>query len=554
MTPLIRYPTGTLTAQGAYHLLAGRVPHMVYRSYDDSSVFNLMGGAAIADPTEPEGVRLLKLKGLIPPWKSIEQKGATQDGSTFVTALYEPCDIDLLVQVVGRDPEYTRQVVRDWVAAWDAKQPGELSFFTPAMGRWWTKVRWAKNPVDDIIGGTFTRQRFTWTARAYDAFWRSYDHVSQGFRFTYRSSVDTFSYTTSSELGSGWTVAYSGAGTGAIHADGSQVVATLANGHTAVCRNNGFTSTTNNMVSEMIVGKFATSWWYPTNAYNDLWVRMADAGTPGADGVRLRVGHRALRLSYFVSGVETVLREISMQIPTQTSTKFAVIAGFAGNERLFKVLRNGATIMTVQESGTGSQLGTGFKSAGFGMYAAGTTAPATVRDWGAGDNNTVTQTGFCDFINVGDQDMWPRYTCFGPGNFYFGNGPGSTDSVKFGPLLPNQVMQVRTEPAKRGVVDLTSIPPTPQELTQFQKALQDFISFATGNNVPPLLQEIESRFGIRPPQGNPYSLLDGRFSEAVPPKPAGGPAPTYHIAVGISDGNADSQIIAAGTPLRRWPF
>lgn len=555
MSITTRYPGGPLTPVAAYHLLRGDKPLVAYRSYDDTSVFYLMGAAAApyADRAYP-AIALKALKGVAPPWKAIEQKGATQDGSSFVTALYNPLDISMTVEARGVTPEDCQRVITDWIAAWDAKQPGELSVFTPAVGRWWTPVRWARDPVDEIRGGRFTRQRFQWSARGYDAFWRSYDHVSTGFRFAYRTVSDTFGYTTQSGLGSGWTVAYSGAGSGTIHADGSQVVSTLANNKTAVCRKASFVTVTNNQVAEMIVGKFAHSWWYPTNAYNDLWVRMGNTGTAGDDGVRLRVGHRTLRLSYFKAGQETLLRQVWMQIPTQRQTRFTVVAGFEGNERLFKVLRNGATIVTVQESGTGSQVGAGFRSAGFGMSAAGTSSPATVRDWGVGDNTTVAQTGFVDFVNVGDQDMWPRYTCFGPGTFFFGNGPGSTDYVKFGPLLPNQVMQVRTEPAKRGVVDLTAIPPTPQELTIWQRALQDFISFATGNNTPPLLAEIESMFGIRPPQGNPYSLLSGRFSVPIPPKPAAGPATTYHISVGIDDGNADSQIIAAGTPLRRWPF
>jgi hypothetical protein len=281
---------------------------------------------------------------------------------------------------------------------------------------------------------------------------------------------------------------------------------------------------------------------------------MGNSGTAGDDGVRLRVGHRTLKLSSFSGGTETVMRQVNMQIPSRTTSVFTLIAGFEGDHRLFRVMRNGATIMTVKETGTTSLLGASYRSLGFGAYAAGTYDVPTIRSWSAGDNNTVSQQGFVDMLNVGDQPMWPRYTCFGPGMFYFGNGPRVTDYVKFGPLLPNQVMQVRSEPGKRGVVDLTSIPPTQQELTAWQQALKDFISFATGNNTPPLLQEIESMFGIRPPQGNPYSLLDGRFSVPVPAKPAGTAAPMYHIPVAIDDGNADSKIIAAGTPLRRWPW
>lgn len=126
--------------------------------------------------------------------------------------------------------------------------------------------------------------------------------------------------------------------------------------------------------------------------------------------------------------------------------------------------------------------------------------------------------------------------------------------VEFGPLLPNQIMQIRTDPRKYGVRDLTVIPASPQELNIFQKALQDFVSFATGNNVPPLLEAIQSAFGIAPPQGNPYSLLKGRFSRPVPAKSPGAPVQPYYVKVEIDDGDASSMVLASGTPLRRYPL
>ena len=88
----------------------------------------------------------------------------------------------------------------------------------------------------------------------------------------------------------------------------------------------------------------------------------------------------------------------------------------------------------------------------------------------------------------------------------------------------------------------------------FQQALKDFISFATGNNAPPLLQSIESAFGIAPPQGNPYSLLRGRFSRPIPARSPGAPLRPYHVKVEIDDGNASSMVLASGTPLRRYPL
>lgn len=554
MTPTVRYPTNEITPHGVYHMLKGDIPHFAYRSHDDSAVFNLMGPLAIFDPTTPESIRLKGIKGLIPPWKAIEQKGATQDGSTFVTALYDPNEIDLIVEAVGRNPLYCRQVLRDWVASWDAIKPGELSFFTPELGRWWTEVRWSKNPVDKIDGGSFRRQEFTWTAKIYDAFWRSYDDVAE-FRRPHSSAEDTFDYTTTSELGSGWTVVYSGTGTGTIHADGSQVVSSLLNGRTVVCRRAGFTTTGNNQGIEIDLGRFP-SWFFPTNGYVDFWARMANTGTAGDSGVRLRLGHSKFRLSYFAAGVETVLREVSTIIPILGAEKYTFIAGFDGNDRLFKVLRNGALLMYFIETGTGSPLGSSNRSVGFGLHADGINVPPTILGWRAGDNTTGDYTGFIPRVNNGDQPMWDRYTLFGPGTFSISDGPNSANMVQYGPLFSGQTVQLRTDPRVRGVVDMTSTPPSPQHLDLFQEAIKDIISFATAGNVPPLFQAIESLFGIAPPQGNMYSLLHGRFSDAaaIPAKPAGAAAPIYHVKATISGGNADSQIIAAGTPRRRWPY
>lgn len=351
MTPQTYYPTNPVTPYGAYYLRTGRIPEMRYLSWDQTSVFALMGGAAIPDRITPESVRLTDMKGLVPPWKAISQKGATQDGSSFVTALYDPMEIDLSVSAYGRNPTYLRKVLGDWVAAWDAIKPGRLSFFTTDMGYWWADVRWAKNPVDKIMHTQGRRQDFTWTAIAYDAFWRTYPDVAT---------------------------------------------------------------------------------------------------------------------------------------------------------------------LTMQAPGTAS--------------------------------------GFLERWNQGDQTMWDEYTCIGPGTFYFAAQPGSSDMVRLGPLLENQIMMVRTDPAKRGVVDMTAIPPTPQHLNIWQELLQAFLSFISFGPVPPLFQTIESLFGIRPPQGNPYSLLHGRFAGGIPPKPAGTPATPYHVAVRIEGGTAASGILAGGVPLKRWPW
>jgi len=101
------------------------------------------------------------------------------------------------------------------------------------------------------------------------------------------------------------------------------------------------------------------------------------------------------------------------------------------------------------------------------------------------------------------------------------------------------------------VVDLTSTPASPQQQAGWTKAWNDFLSFLSNNASanPPTA----SIFGVIPPQGNLYSLLHGRFSNPIPRKPAGAPAPVYQVPVAITDGNQNSAILVAGTPLRRYP-
>jgi hypothetical protein len=164
----------------------------------------------------------------------------------------------------------------------------------------------------------------------------------------------------------------------------------------------------------------------------------------------------------------------------------------------------------------------------------------------------LTTSGYVSLTNIGDLPAWPRYLCYGPGTFSFGNGPNSSSFITFGPLDAGQIVLVTTEPRLRSVVDLT--PGQPQDLGLFQDLLSDLISFATNNNTPPLLQRFESFFGIVPPQGNLYSLMNGRFTNPVPGTPYGTPPQTQYIPVSISGANANSQIIAALTPQRRWPL
>ena len=575
--PVKRYPANPITPHGSYWFLSGKKPMMTYRSYDGTSVFHLMGGMAIPDMVNaPESIRILEMSGLVPPWVPIEQKGATQDGVSFIDALYDPIDADMVVEARGKTPARTAALIRDWIAAWDAKQPGELSFFDQYAGRWWAPVRWTRNPVDKFKGGKFTRQMFTWPFKSHDAFWRSYDNVFE-FRFGSAELEEDFD-----DLAD-WTLHYSGSGNGTMVVAPSrtgllatilgpgrnQVTWQLGNndqGRTVVAQRTGFTLGSDHQLVYMRLGSFP-AWSFWDEAYNDIWVRMSNTGTPGDNGVRLRIQRHSLELSYFEDGVETTMCSRPLVVPPIPGETWCVAAGIGerilGEERAsrtFTVSRGVfglAPAMVFVERGTASPMGPGYRGVGFGMESGTGLArelpPASVRKFWAKDNTTQTQSGMLRRINMGDQPMWDRYTLHGPGMFHIGSGPGSTDMVAFGPLERGQVVQLRTDPRKRGVVDLTSVAGSPQQQKWWEKALEDFLSFAAGNNSSPLQEEILSVFGIRSPT-NMYSLIDGRFTRPIPAKPAGDRAKVYNVLVQVVNGDADTRIIAAGTPLRRWPL
>lgn len=556
MPPLKRFPANSITPHGAYMFLKGNVPDVALRSYDDTVVFNVMGGLSIADKyLTPGRFEVKDISGLIPPWRIIDQKGATQDGTTFVDALYEPIEVQIAGRVIGKDPKDAQRVYSCLIDSLDVKREAEFSWFTQALGRWWAPLRWYKTPTDSVQAITNKTQNVGLRLRADNAFWQSYPSVAL-FQFGYQTAKDDFNVDDVDDLGTGWTVFLSsgGSASGGVHVNNGEVISTMHH-RTMIARKVGYTSATNNQVIDITIGT-RHDWYYPTDAHDDIWGRMNNTGTPGTDGVRLRVMRNKLQLTRHNSGVETVMRERVLLIPALPGEKFRFIVGEEGNERRFKVQRGGATLMDVKETGTNSPLGATFRGAGIGMKSDNTQMSAGIRNWSVGDNVTITQSGFVDRFNVGDQDMYDNFTVFGPGTFRFWNGPGAgaNEYVEFGPLLAGQVMYLRTDPRKRGVTDMTSIPPTPQQLNALQKALKDFLSFATGNNSTPLALEIESWFGVRPPQGNPYSLLNGRWSVPIPPKSPGKAAEKYQVKVSIDNGNADSKIIVAGTPLRRNPY
>ena len=572
---MIKYPANDVTPHGWHQIRKGQQPMLRLKAYDESIDFHLMGGLSIPDRvTAPECVQVPPdgLKGLIPPWRHIDQKGATQDGITHIDALYEPIEVELTAVCRGRDPKHTRRVVRDLIASIDAKQQSELGWLSHDLGYWWANVRWFKGAPPDPLAA-HTAQKLSLRLRADTGFWKSYDNSDQ-FGFIYDSMSDQFDDDHAEDLGEDWPVYFYEEGEAAAgfpHTSDGYVVwseSGTTERATVMGPFKDFDTDTDDQVIEIQLGKIPEI-FFPQGCFNDIWGRMGRDvnGDWDGNGVRARIGLDGIfgwvELSRFNNFVETTMFDRHVFFSPQRGDKFALVCGTEGDHRMFRITRNGLTVLSHKETGTGSLIGSNYRGVGFGMKAGAAwflsssqVSPAWVTKVSAGDNNTVSQSGFLKRTNIGDQPMYDDYICFGPGTFRIYNGPGSDEYVEFGKLLPNQVVLLRTDPRDRNVYDLTTIPPTPQELTIFQQALKQFFSFAFANNVPPLVQAIQSLFGILPPQGNIYSLLSGRFSDAaaIPPKSPGNPATPYHVKCHIVEGNADSRIIATGTPLRRYPL
>lgn len=552
------YPAGEIRPHGAYDLLKGTHPNWAYRSHDDSTVFHLMG--AQIPRHGQEGVVAKSIKAPIPTWQMLDQQGANQDGVTLNDVVYDPITIDMVVEARGTTPKGARRVIRDWIASWDAKQEGELSCFTHDNGYWWTPVRWLKTPTDQLLGAQKMRQQFTWTARADSAFWRTYDSV-ETFRFAYNAASETFEFFNANNLGSNWTQAYSGGGTGGNYADGHEARWADGTGTLRVVnRRDGFVTAIDDQVVEIEIGSIP-DFTFINGALNSIWCRLNNTG-PITDGVGAIFGWGYMQLFRLNGGVATPLTPARvLVIPPILKDRFTLVSGDEGNHRVFKLYRNGFEILSHTEVGTGSSLGAGYRATGFGMQATpglfpaadSQSTPASVRNWFAGSNTRVRQAGWMRLWNVGDQPAWPRFRLYGPGTFYIANGPeNSTEFLTFGPLEAGQSVLLNSEPRLPAVVDLSPNQPA-QALDPGQALIKALISFASNNDVPPLLQQFESKFGILPPQANMYSLLNGRFTRPIPPSPTTRVWPS-HVAVTIDNGNASSKIVAAVTPQRRWPL
>lgn len=566
------YPAGEITLNQARRMMEGKEPFICYRSPDGLTNWHLMGPLAPIHGIQ-DGVTISEdsIKGLIGTWAMLDQQGFNQDGVTFNDAVGEPIEIDMSVDASGLTEQSARRVIRDWIASWDTHETGELSIYTPEHGMWWGDVRWLKAPTDTLMAAFTRRQRFLWTARVDDGYWRSYDSVGQ-FGFQYEAVFDTFDTNYNSGLGANWPVRYFGPGSvGVIYASNGAArwldsVAVLTQSREVVVGPyKNFNTATDNQVVSMTMGSMLEA-GLPVGAYNDIWARMGrnQDGTWNGHGVRARISGRTAEIATFTgfdgnnNPIKTVLASRFLIVPPVAGDRFMLIAGFAGNERLIKLTRNNVDLLTIKERGAAMSVGSAYRGIGFGMFAAaalGTQrSPGSVRRIAADDNITINQEGFISLTNIGDVKAYPRYLCYGPGKFFIGNGPGNSDLVEFGPLVDGQVVLIETEPRRRSVIDVSPNKLPEQVLTPSQQSLKKLINLATNNNVPPLLREYQNAFGILPPQVPLYSLMKGRFTEGIEARPSNSPATTSTIKVQIQGGNASSKIIGAITPKRRWPL
>lgn len=294
-----------------------------------------------------------------------------------------------------------------------------------------------------------------------------------------------------------------------------------------------FDTETDNQVVSMVLGSFP-EWSAPETGANDLFGRMGvnPDGTWDGNGIRLRVAWTKIHITAFVDFEPVWTRTQSILWLPHPGDKWTLVCGFTDDPRMFKVYRNGATLLEHKEVGTQSLIGATYRGIGFGVRAGGAlitqATPAIVRKISAGDNAEVTQSGYLERRNAGDQVAYDELTVYGPATkVEIANGPFSTDMVEIGPLAAGEIAHIRTDPRNRGVFDLTP---------------------RTGEEVSPVL------FGASPTD-TMYRKLKGRFTAdyAIPPKEAGMRVATHRIKVAITGGNADSRISASLTPLRRRP-
>jgi hypothetical protein len=551
------YPPGPLTPLQASLIADGVDTHIWYTSGE--STFHMGGGFSPVAPGVPgqDGIIIKSIKGICaPPFKHKDLQGAHQDGVTWTATDYDPAQMSFELEAHAVTPEGLSALVAEWQGSWNPRNPGTLESTTLDGGYWYCQARLEPKSWGDqytLMPRRVKMQKLNHSCRIDDTFWSALDSVDR-FGWVPSAIGDDFTTAHSSGLGSSWTTTYSGGHTGIIHVPSTGGVFWSDTGNSTQWVTNQFnTALTSDFQAIRIVWNGSRGGLnLGGGAYNDIIGRWDGSDTY----VRARISWTGVTISRFNSGTETVMQYIPLTLPPLSNEPWTFILGAVLDEpRSFALLRNDHKFVQFTEYGTGSALGSGFRYIGFGMQTAfnalGMQLPAPVASFFGVNHTQETHSGFVGLLNIGTEDAWPRYLCYGPGTFTFQDGPRGSKTITLGPLLDHQIALVVTLPRLRSVVDLSpGAPPPPHGAVKLLKELQ---SFVFNNNVPPLLEKFESRFGILPPQGQLYSLLNGRFTNPIPGVAVPSMAQPANIAVSITDGTALSKVVAAITPMRICP-
>jgi hypothetical protein len=558
----VRLPSGPITPHGVYHLMKGDQPVVWLTSHDGTVITDLVGPWSTPDKYEaPECVQLGDSpKGLIAAWTSIDQQGANEDGKTFIDAANEALEIDLPVRCVARDGVHLRRVINLLIGSIDSIRTATLHWWTPDQGYWYTPVRWFKPPPEGFqIGGQQRVWEWTLRLRGDGGFWRGLPDVDE-FRFAYDAMREDFDVDYPDSLGPDWPMRLTGRGGGYpyVHRGAARwrdQPGFLTEGRTLVAGpRRDFETETNNQVIEVDLASLLAF-----GAAVDVFGRMGRQtdGAWNGYGTRYRIVGSTIQLHAINNYVETHINTwLNFVPPLPGETWYFEFGDEEGNERAHRVRRgffNGSvTAFKAEDEGAVAQVGPNFRGVGWGSYATGSWIgqgdPAAITSIRAGDATTSTQSGHLERFNVGTVPRWDTYTLTGPGIFEIATGPGSSQMVKVGPLLPNQVVRLNTDGQKARIQDFTRVPATAAELLEYREWLDELKSWA-----PDADEANASVFGVVPPQGNMHRTIEGWFTRPIPPRLASGKAQIHTVAVSISGGNANSRIVASGVPRQRGP-
>lgn len=568
------FPAGGTLPLGGSQILDGKEPHIWVSTPDRVSQFYLNGPCAPFPGIPGQDGMVLKggFRGQTPPFHHLDLQAAQQDGVTYCGTVYDPAEMTWPVEVHATTPQGVSAVESEWKGAWNPRQLLTLEYCTLDRGYWYSDVRLSKtwnDPVKTMPRETL-QSELTHIMRIDGAFWKSVPSTDW-FGVSFESFSDDFNTVHTTGLSSDWAQFYFEVVSGSISLE-SHTGVCASDGAQAYWKDNGgnetrkvlniFTNTATDTDKQTASITLGQQWeqvtWEGTSA-NSIWLRLSD---DGQNGIECRIGAVNVTVWKYIAGVASLIWIEPLIVPALHGETWTFVAGWRSDDpRSFAIQRGGITVAAFTEFSPlhPSNVGADYRFTGFGMdIVAGLFGPpeakaVPVNRFAGGDFITeAQQSGFLTLSNIGTEDGYPFILCYGPGTFSFANGVGSTSMITLGPLYDGQIAMVTTLPRLRGVTDLS--PGTPAAtITVPNQKLQDLLNLAFNGNTPPLLTWAESLFGVLPPQGPLYSLLNGRFNNPVPGVSVPGMAKPQKLAVSISGGSPNSRIVGQIVPQRIWP-